>query len=429
MRDITAVERPWYAGITRYQWFVLLIACLGWIFDVFQGQIFALLKTPMMIELLGVAKTDPNVSRYSDVAFASFLVGGAVGGLLFGILADRIGRRQAMVWSILTYSVFTGLHYFATNVAQIVVLRFFVAVGVAGEWAVAASLVAEVFPQKARAVAGGIFHASGIAGGVVAAGVSMILADPRQWRLVFLLGMLPALLIIWILASLKESEKWQAAAAAPSPVEGSRGGLRELLGTPQWRSRALVGFGLGAIGLATYWGIFAWAPELVHDILAKGTTDTERQQSAGLVYLLMTVLGALPGQLMFAPITKRTNRRIAFAIYYLGALITVPIAFLCAATYMQAVILLSISSFFVAGMHSGYAIYFPELFPTRLRATGASFCFNVGRGGAAALLFLRVILPASTGVRYGVSVMSLLFLIALFLLLFAPETKGKELPT
>ena len=237
MRDITAVERPWYAGITRYQWFVLLIACLGWIFDVFQGQIFALLKTPMMIELLGVAKTDPNVSRYSDVAFASFLVGGAVGGLLFGILADRIGRRQAMVWSILTYSVFTGLHYFATNVAQIVALRFFVAVGVAGEWAVAASLVAEVFPQKARAVAGGIFHASGIAGGVVAAGVSMILADPRQWRLVFLLGMLPALLIIWILASLKESEKWQADAAAPSPVEGPRGGLRELLGTPQWRSR------------------------------------------------------------------------------------------------------------------------------------------------------------------------------------------------
>ncbi len=237
MPDIAAVERPWYAGISRYQWFVLLIACLGWVFDVFQGQIFALLKTPMMIDLLGAAKNDPSVGRYSDVAFASFLVGGAVGGLLFGMLADRIGRRQAMVWSILTYSVFTGLHYFATNVAQIVILRFFVAVGVAGEWAVAASLVAEVFPQKARAVAGGIFHASGIVGGVVAAGVSMILADPRQWRLVFLLGMLPALLIVWILASLKESEKWQAAAAAPAPVEGRpRGGLRELLGTPQWRS-------------------------------------------------------------------------------------------------------------------------------------------------------------------------------------------------
>ena len=148
MGDITAVERPWYAGITRYQWFVLLIACLGWIFDVFQGQIFALLKTPMMIELLGVAKTDPNVSRYSDVALlrSSWEAGG---GAALGILADRIGRRQAMVWSILTYSVFTGLHYFATNVAQIVALRFFVAVGVAGEWAVAASLVAEVFPEKA----------------------------------------------------------------------------------------------------------------------------------------------------------------------------------------------------------------------------------------------------------------------------------------
>ena len=142
----------------------------------------------------------------------------------------------------------------------------------------------------------------------------------------------------------------------------------------------------------------------------------------------MNFTGGLAGLLAFAPITTLTNRRFAFAFYHVGALIVVPITFLGASTYNHTLIMLPILAFFVVGMHAGYAIYFPELFPTRLRATGASFCFNVGRLVSAAMLLARGYLKAYLGLRYAVSAMALLFLLGLVLLIFAPETKDKELP-
>ena len=135
----------WYTGVTRYQWLVLAIASAGWIFDVFEGQLFVIYKTPAMAELLAVDKATEAgrtaISAWSDYALASFLIGGALGGLVFGVLADRIGRQKAMVWSIAVYTVFTALHYWVTDVWQIVTLRFLVAMGVGGEWAIAASLL------------------------------------------------------------------------------------------------------------------------------------------------------------------------------------------------------------------------------------------------------------------------------------------------
>jgi len=277
MSQLKQADRRWYAGITRYQWLVFLIACLGWAFDTFEGQIFAVFKSPAMADLLGVAENAPSVDWFSNAGFASFLIGGAFGGVVFGILADRIGRRQSMVWSILTYSIFTGLHYFAWTPWQIVALRFLVAMGVAGEWAIAASFVAEVFPKKARAMAGGIFHASGVLGAVFAAGIGMFLDQATDWRPAFLVGLLPGLLVVWVLVSLKESEKWEATRASakegakPQPKGGS---LRELLGAGPWRRRALLGLGLASVGLGTYWGIYAWGPELVHEVLRPTRTTS-----------------------------------------------------------------------------------------------------------------------------------------------------------
>ena len=419
----------WYAGVTRYQWLVLLIACLGWTFDVFEGQLFALFKTPAIADVLGVAEDSPMVDRFGNIGFASFLIGGAVGGLFFGILADRIGRRQSMVWSILTYSAFTGLHYFATDVWHIVALRFLVAMGVAGEWAIAASLVAEVFPKKARTMAGGIFHSSSVVGAVMASAIGFFMTSATDWRLAFLVGVLPALLVVWILVSLKESEKWQAAKTR-SPQEPTKkgGGFGELIRVAQWRNRALIGLGLASIGLGTYWGIYAWGPELVREVLGDSVSPEESRKAASFAYLLMNFTGGFAGLLAFAPITMLTNRRIAFAFYHLGALVIVPITFLGAGTYTHTLVLLPITAFFVVGMHAGYAIYFPELFPTRLRATGASFCFNVGRLVSAAMLLVRGELRSLLGLRMAVSVMALLFLVGLLLLLVAPETKDKELP-
>jgi len=425
MTDMSPVPRKWYSGITGYQWLVLAIASAGWIFDVFEGQLFAMLKTPAMANLLGVADNHPSVDLWSNIAFAAFLIGGAVGGLAFGVLADRFGRRLSMMLSILTYSVFTGMHYFAESVEHIVALRFFVAMGVGGEWAVAASLVAEVFPKRARAVAGGIFHASSVLGAVLAAGVAYVLAGSTDWRIAFLFGLLPALMILWVRASVKESDKWERQSEVSTKRRGS---LSELLSDPRWRYRALIGLGMAGIGLGTYWGIYAWGPELIHEILADTVSIEQRRKSAAFVYGLMNFTGGLAGLLAFAPISMVTSRRTAFAFYHVGALVMVPITFLGATSYAMALWLLPVMAFFVVGMHAGYAIYFPELFPTRLRATGASFCFNVGRLLSAAMLLARGELRSLVGLRYAVSLMALLFAVGLLLVWIAPETKDEELP-
>lgn len=425
MTDKSPVPRKWYSGITGYQWLVLAIASAGWIFDVFEGQLFAMLKTPAMANLLGVADNHPSVDLWSNIAFAAFLIGGAVGGLAFGVLADRFGRRLSMMLSILTYSVFTGMHYFAESVEHIVALRFFVAMGVGGEWAVAASLVAEVFPKRARAVAGGIFHASSVLGAVLAAGVAYVLAGSTDWRIAFLFGLLPALMILWVRASIKESDKWERQSEVSTKRRGS---LSELLSDPRWRNRALIGLGMAGIGLGTYWGIYAWGPELIHEILADTVSIEQRRKSAAFVYGLMNFTGGLAGLLAFAPISMVTSRRTAFAFYHVGALVMVPITFLGATSYAMALWLLPVMAFFVVGMHAGYAIYFPELFPTRLRATGASFCFNVGRLLSAAMLLARGELRSLVGLRYAVSLMALLFAVGLLLVWIAPETKDEELP-
>ena len=535
-------DGPWYAGVTRYQWLVLAIASAGWVFDVFEGQLFAVYKTPAMADILQVAETDPLVDQFSNYALAAFMIGGAFGGLVFGMLADRIGRRRSMIYSILVYSFFTGMHYFATSAWVIVGLRFFVAMGVGGEWAIAAALVSEVFPKRARAIAGGIFHASSVLGAVLASLCGMFLAL-SNWRIAFLIGLVPALLILWIRSSLKESERWEESQSTTDSTDkkpGMMSSLPALLGDRRWAGRAFLGLALASIGMGTYWGVYAWGPELatdvqkreaatlsgqelqthVKDVIAefvptsvnkvklfqlaaheialeaglddKGKPldsaesvsdrviekrDLARHQIALLVetqelesdsngtanqqlttkyreilksgiarrlysrnsnfaYLIMNFTGGLLGLLAFAPLASIAGRRPAFAFYHLGALIMAPATFYFASSLNETIILLSVMAFFVVGMHAGYAIYFPELFPTRLRATGASFCFNVGRLVAASILIGRVYLResftatygASLGLRYAVSTLALLFAVGLVLLIFAPETNKQELP-
>ncbi|AGA25554.1 MFS transporter [Singulisphaera acidiphila] len=432
----------WYAGITASQWMVLAIASAGWIFDVYEGQLFTIYKTPMLRELVG--EHSASVSRHGDVAFALFLVGGAVGGLGFAMLGDRIGRVRVMSLTILVYSLFSALTFFARSVWEVDALRFLVALGTGGEWAVAAALVAETFPPRARAFASGIFHASSVLGAALASLTGWLVVGPGAWRWGFLVGLAPALLIVWIRASLKEPERWEKVkqAADKSPAPGgddalageshepaqALGSLRELLGDRRWRSRALLGLGLAAVGLATYWGIYAWAPELVADVLGPEVSAEDRQKSASLAYLLMNFTGGLLGLLCFAPVANWRGRRFAFVAYHLGALVLVPLTFLGARTYAQTLMLLPTMAFFVVGMHAGYAIYFPELFPTRLRATGSSFCFNLGRLVAAVFLIARGVLGSRFDFRYGVVAMASLFLVGLVLLVFAPETRGADLP-
>src|SRR3954470_7194610 len=198
----------WYSGITGYQWLVLTIASLGWIFDVFEGQVLLSSEKQMLAELLATDTSEGTRDFYKYVALASFLVGGAVGGVFFGALADRIGRVRTMVFTILMYSLFTCLTAFSQTWWHVVALRFLVALGTGGEWAVASALVAEVFPPKARAWSGAIFHGSSTFGAFLAIAAGTFIVPTWGWQRAFIIGALPALLTLWIRWQIREPDEW-----------------------------------------------------------------------------------------------------------------------------------------------------------------------------------------------------------------------------
>src|SRR5436305_207747 len=202
--------RRWYHGVTSYQWLILAIASAGWIFDTYEGQIFNLTRNYLLNDIAQGA-TSKQISAYGDMFLGVFLLGGTAGGLLFGTMADRWGRKPTMALTILMYSLSSGLTYFAHSLWQVGALRFLVAMGVGGEWAVAASLVAEVFPAEARAHASGIFHATSVLGTWAATFAGRAVDD--HWRNAYLIGIVPALLVGGVMIWVNEPESWKRAGA------------------------------------------------------------------------------------------------------------------------------------------------------------------------------------------------------------------------
>jgi len=424
-------KQAWYSGVKPYQWVVLAIASAGWIFDVYEGQIFNITRNQLLADILKAGATDAAIKIYGDLFLAIFLAGGAFGGVLFGSLADRFGRRPIIMATILTYSVFSGLTYFATSLWQVGVARFLVAMGVGGEWAVAASLVAEVFTKEARAHASGIFHATSVLGTWAAALAG--LAVGAQWRHAYLIGIAPALLVFLVATSIREPESWQAAAKARrSGAAGQRmGSLRDLLGDRRWRGRAVLGMLLAAIGLGSFWGVTVAGQDLTRELLLRnGVAPAEAMQKAKFAYGIVQTIGGGLGLLAMGPLCVRLGRRRAFAWMHVGAFLIVPITCYLPSTYYQLLAILPVFGFLTLGIHAGYAIYFPELFPTRLRASGSGFCFNGGRIVAASALVLSGWMKSLPGMdlRLAITLLALLFPLGLLIIYFLPETRGQPLP-
>ncbi len=441
---------PWYHGITRYQWLVLALASLGWVFDCFEGQIFVAGMNEAMPDLLGGAPPPGEKAFYNNIALASFLIGGALGGVVFGMLSDRIGRKRTMTWTILFYSAFTCVSAFSRNWWQLAGFRFLVALGVGGEWAVASALVAEVFPKRARAWSLGIFHASSVLGTylAVAAGIFLIGNERIGWRWSFALGALPAVLILWIRKSLKEPEAWERSRAEAEASGARRSGELADLFSPALLRRTLVGVGLASVGLATFWGVHVYGKDrlraaveartLADAGVAAGTPGAEavlkrdfpRIKNWEMLGLFLATTGGGLGLVSFGPLCERLGRRGAFLLLHLGGLACGLAAFQAVEGIGPLLAFLPVFGFFTLGMHAGYAVYFPELFPTRVRSTGAGFCFNVGRILAAPILFASGWLQRDLGFTLdgACTILSGLFLLGVVLLLFAPETKGQDLP-
>lgn len=453
--------RPWYTMLNRYHWFVLIVAALGWLFDTMDQQLFTLARMPAMRELLapspGVAPTKDQLDFYGPLATCIFLLGWATGGIAFGVLGDRIGRAKTMLWTILLYSLFTGLSALSTGFWDFALYRFLTGLGVGGEFAVGVALVAEVMPDRARPFALGLLQALSAVGNITAALINMSLGQMesagafsdlelsgtpvRAWRLMFVVGTLPALLAILIRRRLKEPERWQAAVASDS-VNKRLGSFGELFGDPRWRRNAVVGLLLAFSGVVGLWGIGFFSYDLFQSVFrkkfeAQGLTPQEITGKLAWqtgITSIMQNLGGFFGIYAFSRVTHYIGRIPAFAISFVAAMASTAVVFLFLDDFSDVFWMIPIMGFCQLALFGGYAIYFPELFPTRLRSTGTSFCYNVGRFVAAVgpftfgLLNTKVFSHYAEPMRYSGAAMCVVFLLGLFALPFAPETKGKPLP-
>jgi MFS family permease len=490
--------RPWYKMLNSYHWFVLVVSALGWLFDCLDQQLFILARPAAMDALVAELDT-PELTKqvrgkWGDISTSVFIAGWATGGLLFGMLGDRIGRAKTMMMTILIYSFCTGLSALSQTVYDFAFYRFLTGLGVGGEFAVGVALVAEVMPARARPYALALLQALSALGNISAAFINLGLGVAEEeglvsspWRIMFLIGALPALLALVIRGRLKEPEQWQAA-SHQGVVKKQLGSYSELFGDPRWFKHAILGLLLACSGVIGLWAIGFFTPDLTKFVLrkriviqaydeqiAKAKTEKEealavrlqtlrdleeKASSAGakipedLKETASTVdkiaggrlkrwqsftsialnLGAFAGMFGFGWLSQRIGRRPTFAIALLAACISTASVFMYLNEFWQIFVMVPLMGFCQLSLFSGYAIYFPELFPTRLRSTGTSFCYNVGRFAAAAgpfgMLYLKtqVFSSAPEPLRYAGVTMCGVFLIGLFVLPFLPETRGKPLP-
>jgi MFS family permease len=460
--------RPWWRELTAYHWFVFVVASLAWVLDCMDQQLFNLARKSAVSELLGPTASADDVTLYSTYATSIFLIGWALGGLGFGIMGDRAGRVKTLMATILLYSVFTGLSAFSVSVYDFACYRFLTGLGVGGVFAVAVALVAETVSDRARPHTLGLLQATSVFGNCTAALLFIFLGWLEQggtfdhlyiggygpvkpWRLLFVVGIVPALLVVFIQGRLREPERWRAAVAAG----GARtaGSFAELFGDPRWRRHALLGLLLAFSGVVGLWAIGFFSIDLQQGIfrttfvaegkeLGKAGSDLDRFVAgkgttwAG-VTSLMVNLGAFFGIYAFSRLTHLTGRLPAFAVSLLAAAGSTALVFWTMKTRTDLFWMVPLMGFCQLALFGGYAIYFPELFPTRLRSTGTSFCYNVGRlvaavGPAALGLLTSKVFTAdrgyTDGVRYAGVTMCSVFLLGLLALPFLPETRGKPLP-
>jgi SHS family sialic acid transporter-like MFS transporter len=404
---------------------VLAAAFLGWMFDGMEMGLFPLIARPALMQMQqsqGIPLTDAFVALWMGYATASFLVGAALGGVVFGWLGDRIGRVRAMAASILVYSVFTGLIYFAREPWHLCGARFLGALGMGGEWSLGIALVMEVWPTKHRPLMAGVIGAAANVGFALIAVIAIFFkVTVDSWRWVALIGAAPALLTFVVRLFVPESEKWQEAVkSSPTKVEP----LKEIFGPKMWKT-TLIATALSSVALIGTWGSVQWLPLWADKMV--GATDPGAKGWTGMA----SGIGAVIGCLLGAYVGRFITRRLAYFLLCLGSLVSCAILFRLIDSY--GTVFLGMT-FIVGGLTAAFygwlPLYLPELFPTRVRATGQGLAFNSGRILAAvgALYSGELVRSFNGSYAQAGAVITLIYVVGLGLIWLAPETKDKPLP-
>jgi MFS family permease len=433
MQDGTAgaYTQPWYRSLDRNQWNTLFASNLGWMFDGYETYALILTIGVALRQLLEPAQY-AQIPQYAGLVIGLTLLGWGIGGMLGGILADYIGRKRTMMIAILAYSVTTGLSAFAWNWESFVVLRLIVGIAIGSEWATGASIVAELWPDRARGKGAGLMQCGLGIGFFVASLVWLFMSKvgPDAWRYMYLLGILPGFFTLWMRRGIPESHKWQHAdaerRAARARNERTRFTLVELFAYPEVRRRALFAFILSLTTTLTWWGISAWLPPYIASVAAKaGLSGPQWASYAGMAYNV----GAIAGYIGLGFFAYRYGRRPVTIAYVVIAFITTPIVFLWTHDLTLLLLAAVVNGFFSLGLYSWMPVWLPELFPTRMRATGAAFVFNTPRFIAWVGPIVAGALVANFGgYSNAAMIMATIYVLGLVSAPFLPETRGKPLP-
>jgi MFS family permease len=443
MTDIaTSDSAPWFRTVDRTGWRILIAANLGWLFDGFETYALILTAPPAMRSLLEPSAF-PQIPAYIGTVFAITLLGWGIGGMIGGVLADYIGRKRTMIFAILTYSLMTGLTAFAFDWLSFAVLRFLVGIAIGSEWATGASMVAELWPDRARGRGAGLMQ-SGLTIGFFIASLAWLFVGqlgPDAWRYMFLIGVLPAAVTLWIRTSIPEPAMWQRAdALRRAAIERKRSGstltaddeslirftFADLFAEPGCRRRAIIVFAMSLATTLAWWGISTFVPPFVGGIAGKaGLTGQQWATYAALAFNS----GALVGQVSYGFLADRFGRKPITLIYFAAAFAMTPALFLWTADPALLLPLAAANAFFCQGLFSWMPTWVPELFPTHLRATALAFGFNMPRF----IAFLGPLLAGTLIVKFGGYGLTAMIIACVYILGFAvtpllPETKGKALP-
>lgn len=396
----------WHSSITREQWRTLFAAQLGWMLDAMDVMLYA-------FALTSIAREFGLSAAVSGGLASATLITSGLGGGLFGYLADRYGRARSLVWSILAYSVFTALTATSTGLGQLILWRALVGFGLGGEWAAGSVLVAESWPAEHRGKAMGFMQAGWAIGYILAALLAAVVLPRFGWRVLFVFGILPALVTVWIFRSVPEPPIWRA------QRERRRASFRLT------RSFVVATMLTTAI-LFAYWGLFTWIPAYLASPVERGGAGMSLVRSSAWVVPMQ--IGAFFGYVLFGFVADRFGRRPTFVFFVLAAAALVPVYGQWGSNPAVLMALGPLVGFFGHGYFSVFGALLAELFPASIRATAQGLCYNIGRaaGGAAAPFVI-----GAAADRYGIgsalTLTSVFFVAGAVLMLMLKETRGAEL--
>jgi len=435
-------SQPWYRSLDANQWKTMIASNIGWMFDGYETFALILVVAVALKQLL-----DPSLAAqipaYAGTIIGITLLGWGIGGFIGGVLADYIGRRRTMILAILAYSLTTGLSAFAWDWLSFALLRFLVGIAIGSEWSTGASITAEVWPDHARGRGAGLMQCGFGIGFFLASFIWLFVSGygPGAWRIMFIIGIVPALFALWLRTGISESNKWEnsnekrqtARARKKSGAELSeedraltRLTFADLFADPKIRKHSIIAFLMSLTTTVAWWGISTWVPPFIAAAAGKAGLPAQTWAAyAGMSYNL----GAIAGYIGLGFLADQFGRKPVVMIFFAGSMVLTFALYMWTTDLHLLLLIAAVNGFFTLGQYSWMPVWLPELFPTRMRATGMAFAFNAPRFIAfLGPLFAGMLIAQFGGFSKTAVAFSFIYILGFLVTPFLPETKGKPLP-